>query len=1589
MRKELLLAGLILSMGLHAQTPAIATVTNSASLLPIVSPGSVVSIHGSRFGSTVAGATVTVGGLNAAVLFVSDGQMNVQLPFDLPLGPATLRVNVHGKVSEAVNLTISAYAPAVLTMDGSGRGKGVFTNELGLVTPISAAAPGASIAAYMVGLGATRLHVPTGTVTPSDSAPDTVATPTVTIGGVPAAVESARLSPGLVGVYEVNFVVPRLEFGDHDVVISMGGVNAPPVTLLVGPNLGRAALLSDTRGTSKIIGTAPPRVNSERSFASSSFGSVGTLGAIQTGQNLGVVRPGAPIVSGILSTRVQSVNGVASISSGAKAAAKLLPTGTAPVSGPPTTVAGTGIVYTCDATINAVAGVCTFLNGTIASLYANTFTNANANIYITFGSTSLGMSFTELNTLTYAQLRTALIANETSANDTTAVTNSVPSTEAAIFASAPVVVTNASLRMLGFSPTSGLTSAGAGCSLPSAGCYDSIITISSAALSGGQLFFRSGSITSGQYDFYTVVEHETDEVLGTSSCALGGCVFSNVTYLEPPDLFRYHSNGTRTWPTAGANNSCAVSSANNACFSLDGVHMLQEYNNLSNGEDAGDWAPNCVTPLVQNAQGCPGVANLDISPAAEILVLDVVGYTLKTGSGPTVTNVTSSTVNGTYGVGANISIQITFSAAVNVTGTPQLALNSGGTASYGSGTGTATLTFTYVVASGQNSADLDYTSTAALTLNGGTIKDAGSNAANLTLPAPGSAGSLGANKNIIISTPAAGGVSYTCDATINAVAGVCTFLNGTIAGLYSNNFTDAVANIYITFGSTGLGQSQTALNGITYAQLRTSLLANSSDANDSTAITNSVPSTEPAIFTSAPVVVTNASARMLGFSPTGGVTPAGTGCTLGAGCYDSIITISSAELSAGNLFFRTGSITSNQYDFYSVVEHETDEVLGTSSCALGGCVFSGTTYLEPPDLFRYHSNGTRTFPTAGANTSCSVSAANNACFSLDGVHMLQEYNNLSDGEDAGDWAPNCVTPLVQNSEGCPGVANLDISPSAEILVLDVVGFITKTASGPTVTNVTSSTANGTYGVGANISIQITFSAAVNVTGTPQLALNSGGTANYSSGTGTATLTFTYVVASGQNSADLDYTSTSALTLNGGTIKDAGSNAAVLTLPAPGTAGSLGANKNIIINTTPATTITNVTSTIPNGTYGVNAVIPIQVTFSAVVNVTGTPQLALNSGGTASYSSGTGTATLTFNYTVAGGQSSAKLDYSSTSALTLNGGTIKDAGSNAATLTLPAPGAAGSLSANKNIVIYTVRALSKIGIFRSSAFMSAEDVNANITWDAGTDKAFFFGSPGDILIQGDWDGSGTTKLGIFRPSAAMFALDMNGNGVWDPGIDKFGFFGATGDVPIVGDWTGDGKSKIGIFRASTHLFALDTNNNLAYDSGVDKIGNFGIAGDVPILGDWVGDGITRIGIYRPSTSLFAEDTNNNLVFDSGVDKTGVFGVSGDTPIIGDWTGDHISKVGIYRSSVSLWSLDVNNNLAWDAGTDKSGVFGTAGDQWIVGDWDGTGVTRVGIYRPSVGLWGLDLNGNLAWDAGIDLSGVFGTSTDTPLVGKWPY
>jgi len=326
---------------------------------------------------------------------------------------------------------------------------------------------------------------------------------------------------------------------------------------------------------------------------------------------------------------------------------------------------------------------------------------------------------------------------------------------------------------------------------------------------------------------------------------------------------------------------------------------------------------------------------------------------------------------------------------------------------------------------------------------------------------------------------------------------------------------------------------------------------------------------------------------------------------------------------------------------------------------------------------------------------------------------------------------------------------------------------------PTVTNVTSTTTDGSYTTGAVIPITVTFSEVVNVTGTPQITLETGDTdavVNYSTGTGTNTLTFNYTVGTDHTSADLDYVGTSSLALNSGTIQDAASNDATLTLANPGTANSLGANKALIIDTT-APTVTNVTSTTTDGSYTTGAVIPITVTFSEAVSVTGTPQITLETGGTdavVDYSSGTGSNTLIFTYTIQAGHTTTDLDYETANSLALNSGTIQDAASNDATLTLANPGTANSLGANKALIIDTSDTTPPIFENNTPNFSSISQTEFNLATDINEAGTIYYvvvsdgsAAPSSAEVKA---GTGQVASGNAIVTSGDFSNNFNVSGV---------------------------------------------------------------------------------------------------------------------------------------------------------------------------------------------------------------------------------
>ena len=219
-----------------------------------------------------------------------------------------------------------------------------------------------------------------------------------------------------------------------------------------------------------------------------------------------------------------------------------------------------------------------------------------------------------------------------------------------------------------------------------------------------------------------------------------------------------------------------------------------------------------------------------------------------------------------------------------------------------------------------------------------------------------------------------------------------------------------------------------------------------------------------------------------------------------------------------------------------------------------------------------------------------------------------------------------------------------------------------------------------------------------------------------------------------------------------------------------------ASLTLLITDTTAPTVQSISSSTADGTYTTGDTITINVLFSedVTVNTTGgTPQLTLETGSTdqnASYSSGSGTNTLAFSYTVQDGDTASALNYKATSSLALNGATIQDASNNDAALTLPALASSDSLAANSALVIDTTAPVitgpsGGAGTSTSSHFLteggtSVTQMSANetVTWSLGTtgDEALFnidttgnlsFKSAADYETPLDSDGDNSYVVNI--------------------------------------------------------------------------------------------------------------------------------------------------------------------------------------------------------------------------------------------------
>jgi uncharacterized protein (TIGR03437 family) len=210
-----------------------------------IAPGSIVELYGSNlaaaavsasktpFPATLGSTSVTIGGIPAPLYYVSPTQINAQAPFELvPGNQYEVVVTVNGALAAPGTISVDSVEPGIASYpDGQIIAQHV---DGTLVSEKSPAIAGTYIVFYLAGLGATDTPVADGAVSPASPLAHPLVQPTLTLNGVTEPFQFVGLTPGSVGLYQINFLVPAATAnGDMTLVISQSGVESNTVILPV------------------------------------------------------------------------------------------------------------------------------------------------------------------------------------------------------------------------------------------------------------------------------------------------------------------------------------------------------------------------------------------------------------------------------------------------------------------------------------------------------------------------------------------------------------------------------------------------------------------------------------------------------------------------------------------------------------------------------------------------------------------------------------------------------------------------------------------------------------------------------------------------------------------------------------------------------------------------------------------------------------------------------------------------------------------------------------------------------------------------------------------------------------------------------------------------------------------------------------------------------------------------------------------------------------------------------------------------------------------------------------------------------------
>jgi hypothetical protein len=469
----------------------------------------------------------------------------------------------------------------------------------------------------------------------------------------------------------------------------------------------------------------------------------------------------------------------------------------------------------------------------------------------------------------------------------------------------------------------------------------------------------------------------------------------------------------------------------------------------------------------------------------------------------TITSITSSTTAGLYGIGDTISITVKFSGAISTSDTLTLVLNSGASVTTSSTNGDdGEITFTYVIAEGESADFLAPTSlSGSVSAQSGAEVDKTVNTSNILSPADGTF-------------------------NVDGIRPTISRIHGTDATYLAASNVD----LTVTFSE------EVTLTGTPKLQVDGGL--------DSWA-TYHAATADQTEYTFRYTVGTTDNSNDL--------------AVLATDMADGVITDLAGNTMASFADPSGNSLVDNNDIIVDAADNDFN-VVRVYSTVPDGRYGLGSVIPIVMEVDEDISSG------VGAGSTITLSNGGTATFVSHTEHVINFEYTVGAGEDSGaseldvlsvaggDLRDILGNPIDTTVVGVSGGTNL--ADNNEIYI-DITP--------PTITSIAFTTPDGSYSDKSSpISMTVTFSEEVDVTGNPRIPLNAG-SADYALytgiGSGTDTLIFNYIPVDGDNTNDLDYTGTD-LELNGGTIRDEALNdIAVLTLP-----GSLAAVHDIAIDT---------------------------------------------------------------------------------------------------------------------------------------------------------------------------------------------------------------------------------------------------------------------------------------------------------------------------------------------------------------------------------------------------------------------------------------